>query len=65
MSIEREMEKYFDELFPICRSITGKGFQQSLDIIREIIPLDKIDFLQEQIAMTGQFPLNGISGMHI
>ena len=44
MSIEKEMEKYFDRLFPICRSITGEGYQQSLNIIREIIPLEKIDF---------------------
>ena len=26
------------KLFPICRSITGNGFRQSLEIIREIIP---------------------------
>ena len=44
VSIEKEMEKYFDRLFPICRSITGRGFQESLDIIREIIPLEKINF---------------------
>ena len=25
-------------LFPICRSITGNGFRQSLEIIREIVP---------------------------
>lgn len=25
-------------LFPICRSIMGEGFRQSLDIIREVIP---------------------------
>ena len=44
MGIEQDMERYFDRLFPICRSITGKGYQESLDIIREIIPLEKIDF---------------------
>ena len=44
MRIEKEMERYFDRLFPICRSITGEGFQESLDIISEIIPLEKIDF---------------------
>ena len=44
MNIQRDMERYFDRLFPICRSITGDGYQESLDIIREIIPLEKIDF---------------------
>ena len=44
MEIKKEMEQYFDRLFPICRSITGEGYQESLDIIREIIPLEKIDF---------------------
>jgi len=43
-NIEQEMERYFDRLFPICRSITGDGYQKSLDIIRETIPLEKIDF---------------------
>ena len=27
-----------ERLFPICRSITGNGFRQSLEIIREILP---------------------------
>lgn len=27
-----------ERLFPICRSITGNGFRQSLEIIREIVP---------------------------
>ena len=44
MLIEKQMEEYFDRLYPICRSITGEGYQYSLDIIREIIPLEKIDF---------------------
>jgi aminopeptidase-like protein len=35
------LEKYFDLLWPICRSITGKGFVDSLDILSELIPLEK------------------------
>ena len=42
--IEEEIERYFDRLFPICRSIMGQGFQESLDILAEIIPLEKINF---------------------
>jgi len=35
-----EMYHLAAELFPICRSITGNGFRQSLQIINKIIPLD-------------------------
>jgi len=34
-----ELEKYFDKLWPICRSITGNGLRESLSIINEILPL--------------------------
>ena len=33
------LEKYFDRLWPICRSITGNGLRESLKILSEIIPL--------------------------
>jgi aminopeptidase-like protein len=36
---ENDMEAYFDRLWPICRSITGKGLRESLQIISEVIPL--------------------------
>ena len=31
-----------ERLFPICRSITGNGFRQSLDMIREAVPEIKV-----------------------
>ncbi len=37
--IEKQLEVYFDKLWPICRSITGKGLRESLQIIQELIPL--------------------------
>ena len=37
--IEKELELYFDKLWPICRSITGNGLRESFDILRDIIPL--------------------------
>ncbi len=37
--MQKELETYFDRLFPICRSITGNGLRQSFEILQEIIPL--------------------------
>ena len=34
------LERYFDRLWPICRSITGDGVRATLKILREIVPLD-------------------------
>jgi aminopeptidase-like protein len=36
----REMYELIRELFPICRSITGDGFRQTLKIISQRIPLE-------------------------
>lgn len=36
---EKEIELYFDKLWPICRSITGNGLRESLNILKELIPL--------------------------
>ena len=38
--MENELEKYFDRLWPICRSITGNGLRESFRILQEIIPLE-------------------------
>jgi aminopeptidase-like protein len=34
-----KINKYFDKLWPICRSITGNGLRASFHILQEIIPL--------------------------
>ena len=34
----KSIEKLFDELFPICRSITGPGYMKSLEILSKYIP---------------------------
>lgn len=39
----KELEAYFDRLWPICRSLTGDGFRQSLAIISEIAPYEKLE----------------------
>jgi aminopeptidase-like protein len=38
-----ELEAYFDRLWPICRSLTGDGFRESLKIISEIVPYEKVE----------------------
>jgi aminopeptidase-like protein len=38
--IGRELYALIRELFPLCRSITGNGFRQTLEIISRQIPLD-------------------------
>lgn len=38
--IQKELEKYFDRLWPLCRSITGNGVRETLAILQELIPLE-------------------------
>ncbi|QMU64030.1 MAG: DUF4910 domain-containing protein [Flavobacteriaceae bacterium] len=38
--MRNKIEKYFDRLWPINRSLTGKGNRKSLQILSEIIPLE-------------------------
>ncbi|MBM3428164.1 MAG: DUF4910 domain-containing protein [Bacteroidetes bacterium] len=41
---ETEIEKYFDRLWPICRSISGNGLRSSFHILQELIPLELIEY---------------------
>ena len=41
---KNELKLYFKKLFPICRSIMGNGFRDSLNIIGEIVDLNLIKF---------------------
>jgi len=36
----QEMHEFISELYPICRSMTGNGVRQTLDLIRRKIPLE-------------------------
>lgn len=40
MLTEHSLEILFDELFPICRSMTGEGFRRSLTIFQRHMPLE-------------------------
>lgn len=35
----QELDEMFDRLWPICRSITGPGISQSLEIMQDYIPI--------------------------
>ena len=42
--ILKKMDAAFDRLWPICRSITGPGYRESLDIFAEIMPMERHRF---------------------
>lgn len=43
MSLAKELESYFDRLWPILRSITGKGVRQTYDILSELVKLERTE----------------------
>ncbi len=52
-----KIEKYFDRLWPICRSITGDGFRSSLEILSEIMPHEKLVFRTGDSVLDWTIPL--------
>ncbi len=44
MKLQKRLERYFDRLWPICRSVAGPGFRKSLDILSEIVPFRRLRF---------------------
>ena len=44
MTLETRIEEYFDRLWPICRSLAGPGYRESLDILSEIVPFERLKF---------------------
>jgi len=50
------LENVFDELFPICRSITGPGYQRSLEIISRSIPFELLKFQTGSQVFDWQVP---------
>lgn len=41
-SLIREVNEYFNRLFPICRSLTGDGTRKTLDVLQEIADFEII-----------------------
>ena len=40
----KEIDNYLNRLFPINRSISGEGTRTTLDILQEIVPLQKKEY---------------------
>jgi len=41
---QKQLEHYFDKLWPLNRSITGPGYRKSLDILSGIMPTERLKF---------------------
>ena len=39
-----EVSDAFDRLYPLCRSIMGQGYRDSLAILKEYMDLEEIEF---------------------
>lgn len=51
-----ELEKYFDRLWPICRSILGPGYRESLQILSEVMPMERLRFKTGQRVFDWKIP---------
>ena len=66
MSLEKFYNLQKMTFFFLCRSITGKGTEQTLRIIKKEFP--KLKILKKNVDqkfLTGKFLVNGIFLMHI
>jgi len=44
MNLTNEIKSYLERLFPICRSLTGDGNRETFRILKEIVPLNTIEY---------------------
>lgn len=51
-----KLRYYFDSLWPICRSVAGSGFRQSLDILSKLVPFQKLEFPSGSTAFDWTVP---------
>ena len=58
------MLRLIEELFPICRSITGNGVRETLRVLRNHIPLEINEVPSGTTVFDWRFPPNGTSALH-
>lgn len=51
-----DLDKLFDELFPLNRSIMGQGYRNSLDILKKFIPFKKYKYKTGQKVFDWRIP---------
>lgn len=54
--MKKEIEQYFDRLWPIPRSILGEGFRTSLNVLGEIVPFDWLRFKSGEQVLDWTIP---------
>ena len=54
--LEKEIDEYLHRLFHISRSITGAGNRETLTILKEIIPLDVVEYRSGEKAYDWTIP---------
>ena len=54
--IATSLETYFDRLWPICRSIMGPAYRESLEILDELMPTEKLRFETGQSVLDWVIP---------
>ena len=59
------ISKFLKKLYPICRSITGNGFRDSLKILGEIIDLRIHKFKTGSRVLDWKYLKNGIYLMYV
>jgi aminopeptidase-like protein len=56
VDMEREIEEYFDRLWPLNRSITGADYRASLGILNELMPTENYEFLTGEKVLDWKIP---------
>lgn len=54
--LSRDMHRLMTELYPICRSITGRGLRKTLDVIKRFVPLEVVSILSGTAAFDWTIP---------